>query len=164
MLVTFDFNVPVILRAYVEKYLLEKSRLVYQEHNERWAETREAEIPRRMSDQTSEYRLITSSVVSDMLRVDILSPSWLSHRSVWSGYCHVVNTFLTMFTQHWFWFLKKCENPNKNESVFILRIPFAMQAPFGVILLHNQKPTFKMWSGPYSMLTASCCSRKQLWM
>lgn len=23
-------------RAYVEKYLLEKSRLVYQEHNERW--------------------------------------------------------------------------------------------------------------------------------
>lgn len=31
-----------ILRAYVEKYLLEKSRLVYQEHNERWV--RQAEI------------------------------------------------------------------------------------------------------------------------
>lgn len=26
----------MICRAYVEKYLLEKSRLVYQEHNERW--------------------------------------------------------------------------------------------------------------------------------
>lgn len=33
----------LIYRAYVEKYLLEKSRLVYQEHNERW-ERREAEI------------------------------------------------------------------------------------------------------------------------
>lgn len=33
---SFDFVCMVILRAYVEKYLLEKSRLVYQEHNERW--------------------------------------------------------------------------------------------------------------------------------
>lgn len=33
----------LFFRAYVEKYLLEKSRLVYQEHNERWALLREAD-------------------------------------------------------------------------------------------------------------------------
>ena len=32
-----------ICRAYVEKYLLEKSRLVYQEHNERWARRSQAQ-------------------------------------------------------------------------------------------------------------------------
>lgn len=39
---SFDSACLSILRAYVEKYLLEKSRLVYQEHNERWV--RHAEI------------------------------------------------------------------------------------------------------------------------
>lgn len=33
---TQNLNASVFSRAYVEKYLLEKSRLVYQEHNERW--------------------------------------------------------------------------------------------------------------------------------
>lgn len=32
---TLNLNAALFSRAYVEKYLLEKSRLVYQEHNER---------------------------------------------------------------------------------------------------------------------------------
>lgn len=42
-------------RAYVEKYLLEKSRLVYQEHNERWAHLRNADSYQKPSYEQQKY-------------------------------------------------------------------------------------------------------------
>lgn len=45
----FDLSLIIDFRAYVEKYLLEKSRLVYQEHNERYVTWYYVFIPKMMS-------------------------------------------------------------------------------------------------------------------
>lgn len=86
---TQKLNASVFSRAYVEKYLLEKSRLVYQEHNERW----EKQIlilemcpdpvvePCRSTYRCTNHRLDSSFIPSV---TSVTSESWFDFSFFWS--------------------------------------------------------------------------------